>query len=133
MTNKTPPNDTPNNGECRGRLELSKAQQKALGGMIKILEAILRIDGNMPLHYVLMWLLVSRSAAKGQTLKALTLAVKTSKATTERFKAKFMELGLIEIIDDRVEDRSYLYKISKKGRIKLNQLEVIATTFETAT
>ena len=130
MTNKTPPpNGTEDSWKRRDRLEFSKDEKKGIDRLLKLLDTLHSMDDNMPLNYALMWLLVARSAAKGQTLKSLALAVAASKATTERFKAKFIDLGLIEVIEDRIEDRSYLYKITKKGHIRLNQLQAMAAAF----
>lgn len=131
MTNETlPASDTLDSRKCRDRLEYSKEEKKALDRLMKLLQQLQKIDGNMPLHYALMWLLVARSATKGQTLKALALTAETSKTTTERFKGKFMDLGLIEVIEDRLEGRSFLYMISKKGHIRLNQLQVLTTAYQ---
>lgn len=114
----------------RDRLEYSKDEKQSLERLIKLLDNLHSMDDNMPLNYALMWLLVARAASKGATLDSLALSLETSKASAERFKAKFMELGLIEVIEDRVEDRSFLYKITKKGHIRLNQLQAMTAAFQ---
>ncbi|MBL1419760.1 MAG: hypothetical protein COC24_004545 [Alphaproteobacteria bacterium] len=110
--------------------ELMKKEKQALEYMIKLLDVLQSLDKNMPLNYALMWLLVARSAAEGTTMDSLKVIVGTSKASAERFKEKFTELGLIEVIEDRLETRSFLYKITKKGHIRLNQLQAMTAALQ---
>lgn len=123
------PPTAPNDCEARDRLEYSKPEKQALDRLIRLMDNLQSIDGDMPLNYALMWLLVARSASKGETLDSLALSVETSKASAERFKDKFMELGLIEVNHDRIQEGSYLYKITEKGHIRLNQLQAMTAAF----
>lgn len=129
MTNQPNNPSISSSWKKRDRLEFTKAEKQSLDNLIKLLDNLHGFDGNMPLNYALMWLLVARSASKGQTLDSLALTVETSKASAERFKIKFTELGLIEVIEDRLEERSYLYKITKKGHLRLNQLQAMTAAF----
>ena len=105
-----------------------------LGRLASSLECFQALDPQMPLHFIQCFLFVARrhSCTYAEIEKALNLTnssvSRTLNALGHRHRKGDRGLGLIEVYIDPGEGRRYRARLSKQGRILVNQLERVNST-----